>query len=299
MANDVTIYRKNSNLPVSLSSDNLGAYLKQIKDFPLLSLEEEQKLAEEYKETGDMDAAHKLVTSHLRLVAKIAFKYRYYGLPLADIISEGNIGLMKAVKKFEPKKGFRLATYAMWWIKATINEFILSSWSMVKIGTVAAQKKLFFKLRGLKEKLGIVHSHDMNPDEVKKIANELKVKEQDVIDMNRRMGGDVSLNTKLSDEDQTSEKIDFLSAGEDFNQETAVVEDEEKSIYHKMLKEAMKGLKEREKYILTERKLKDNPKTLEDLAKEFNISRERIRQIEEKAFEKVQKFMIKKKSEMK
>jgi RNA polymerase sigma-32 factor len=274
-----------------LHNENLSSYLTEIKKYPILSQEEEYRLADDFKNNGNLKAAHKLVTSYLRLVAKIAFSYRHYGLPMADIISEGNIGLMKAVKKFEPEKGFRLSTYAIWWIKATINEFVLASWSLVKIGTVAAQKKLFFKLKKQKEKLGILHNHDMKPSEVKSIADELNVPEKEVVSMNRRMYGDVSLNAKVNTDEDSNERIDFMT-DEEHTQEHIVAKAEEADMHHNMLVNAMEDLKEREKYILNERKLKEDPKTLEELAQEFGISRERIRQIENKAFEKVKEKVL-------
>jgi len=251
-------------------------------------------LAKRWVEHEDAEAAHKLVTSHLRLVAKIAMGYRGYGLPLSELIAEGNIGLMQGVKKFDPDKGFRLATYAMWWIKASIQEFILRSWSLVKIGTTASQKKLFFNLRRLKGKLQAVEDGDLHPDDVKKIATTLQVSEDDVISMNRRMamGGDTSLNVPLRQDSDSGEWMDWL-ADDTPRQDEIVAEREEADMRHELLMAAMEELNERERHIFTERRLKEEPATLDDLSKEYNVSRERIRQIEVRAFEKVQKAMRK------
>ncbi|OBX18998.1 RNA polymerase factor sigma-32 [Erythrobacter sp. QSSC1-22B] len=250
-------------------------------------------LAKRYEEHEDSDAAAQLVTSHLRLVAKIAMGYRGYGLPVSDLISEGNVGLMQGVKKFEADRGFRLATYAMWWIKASIQEFILRSWSLVKMGTTAAQKKLFFNLRRMKKQLEAYEDSDLHPDDVTTIATTLGVPEQEVVNMNRRMmmGGDGSLNTPMRNgEDGSGEWLDWLTDDRPLQDET-VAEVEEKTVRHEMLVEAMDSLNDREKHILTERRLTDNPQTLEELSKVYDVSRERIRQIEVRAFEKLQKAM--------
>ena len=249
-------------------------------------------LAKSWREHGDRDAAHKLVTSHLRLVAKIAMGYRGYGLPISEVISEGNVGLMQAVKRFEPEKGFRLATYAMWWIRASIQEYILRSWSLVKMGTTAAQKKLFFNLRKAKSQISALEEGDLRPDQVKQIATKLGVTEQDVIDMNRRLGGDASLNSPLrGDVDGGGEWQDWLADDHD-SQETIIVEHEEMDNRRNALSGALSVLNERERRIFEARRLSDDPMTLEDLAAEFGVSRERVRQIEVRAFEKVQKAVI-------
>jgi RNA polymerase sigma-32 factor len=276
-------------MPALGGEASLTSYLQQIRQFPVLAPEEEYMLAKRWAEHEDTEAAHKLVTSHLRLVAKIAMGYRGYGLPLSELIAEGNIGLMQGVKKFDPEKGFRLATYAMWWIKAAIQEFILRSWSLVKIGTTASQKKLFFNLRRLKGKLQAVEEGDLHPDNVRTIATTLQVSEDDVVSMNRRMamGGDTSLNVPLR-EDGEGEWQDWL-ADDAPPQDEIVADREEASIRHQLLMEAMDELNERERHIFTERRLKDEPATLEDLSREYGVSRERIRQIEVRAFEKVQK----------
>ena len=267
---------------------NLQRYLDSIRAFPMLSKDEEYMLAKSYHEHDDVEAAHKMVTSHLRLVAKIASGYRGYGLPLSELISEGNVGLMQAVKRFDPERGFRLATYAMWWIRASIQEYILHSWSLVKIGTTAAQKKLFFNLRKLKGRLNAINDGELSPEIVKKISTELRVPEHDVVSMNRRMaGGDHSLNAPLR-ADGDGEWMDWLEDESD-NQETIVAENEELSKRRALLHQAMQGLNERERHILNERRLKDEPSTLEELSKVYNISRERVRQIEVRAFEKLQK----------
>ncbi|WP_038034211.1 RNA polymerase sigma factor RpoH [Thermopetrobacter sp. TC1] len=269
----------------------LAAYLQKIRQFPILSAEEEYMLAKRWREHADTEAAHKLVTSHLRLVAKIAMGYRGYGLPISEIISEGNVGLMQAVKRFEPDKGFRLATYAMWWIKAAIQEYILRSWSLVKMGTTASQKKLFFNLRKLKGQIKALEEGDMRPEQVKEIAERLGVSEEDVISMNRRLAGDASLNAPLrNDGDSSGEWQDWL-VDESENQEEQLAEREEHALRMKMLKEAMEQLNERERRIFEARRLREPPLTLEELSKEFGVSRERIRQIEVRAFEKVQKAM--------
>jgi RNA polymerase sigma-32 factor len=254
----------------------------------MLEPQDEFMLAKRWREHGDRDAAHKLVTSHLRLVAKIAMGYRGYGLPISEVISEGNVGLMQAVKRFEPDKGFRLATYAMWWIKAAIQEYILRSWSLVKMGTTANQKKLFFNLRKAKSKISALEEGDLRPDQVKLIAKRLGVTEQDVVDMNRRLGGDVSLNAPIRDDGDSGEWQDWL-VDEVSDQETRLVEDEESDNRRKALGEALSVLNDRERRIFEARRLADDPITLEDLAAEFGVSRERVRQIEVRAFEKVQR----------
>ena len=276
------------NLPVLSSEGNLAVYLQEIKKFPMLTAEEEYMLAKRYKEHGDSDAAHKLVTSHLRLVAKIAMGYRGYGLPVTDLISEGNVGIMQAVKRFDPEKGFRLATYAMWWIRAQIQEYVLRSWSLVKIGTTAAQKKLFFNLRKIKNQLTSIDSGNLSPENVREIATRLDVKEGEVIDMeNRLFTSDQSLNVKLGEEHDT-EWQDLI---ED-KQETQdrIIENKNELDYRRSLfSKAFEVLNEREKEIIKLRKLSENPLKLEDLSKKYKISRERVRQIEEKALEKLQK----------
>jgi RNA polymerase sigma-32 factor len=290
---------KNSNTSRALSVPALGGeqslnrYLAEIKKFPVLTAEQEYMLAKRYAEHEDPEAAAQLVTSHLRLVAKIAMGYRGYGLPVSDLISEGNVGLMQGVKKFEPDRGFRLATYAMWWIKASIQEFILRSWSLVKMGTTAAQKKLFFNLRRMKKQLEAYEDTDLHPDDVAKIATDLGVPEQEVINMNRRMmmGGDASLNVSMrSDEEGSGQWQDWLTDDRPLQDETTA-DIEEAHMRHEMLTEAMDSLNEREKHILTERRLTDNPQTLEELSQVYDVSRERIRQIEVRAFEKLQKAM--------
>ena len=279
----------NMNLSLVSPDNNLGRYLDHIKKFPMLEAGEEYLLAKDWLEKQDTKAAHKLVTSHLRLVAKIAMGYRGYGLPIADLIAEGNIGMMHAVKKFDPEKGFRLATYAMWWIKASIQEFVLRSWSQVKIGTTASQKKLFFNLRKIKGKINALEDGDLTPNQVNHIAKTLDVSKDDVISMNRRMlGGDHSLNTQINRHDgEEAEWQDMLSDERD-NQETRYVNHQEKNIRNKMMLEALDYLKPREKDIIIKRRLTENPKTLEDLSQEYKVSRERIRQIETRAFEKLQ-----------
>jgi RNA polymerase sigma-32 factor len=268
--------------------NNLARYLQEIRKFPVLDPDEEFMLAKRWVEDDDKDAAHKLVTSHLRLVAKIAMGYRGYGLPLSELISEGNVGLMQAVKRFDPDRGFRLATYAMWWIKASIQEYILHTWSLVKIGTTAAQKKLFFNLRKLKGQLQAMEEGDLSPENVAKIAKRLNVPEEDVISMNRRLAApDNSLNAPLRVEGE-GEWQDWL-VDEAENQEQMVGEREEMAGRRKLLGSALKTLNERERHIFEERRLKDNPKTLEELSAQYGISRERVRQIEVRAFEKVQR----------
>ncbi len=275
-------------LPILTAENGLTRYLEEIRRFPMLEPQDEFMLAKRWREHGDRDAAHKLVTSHLRLVAKIAMGYRGYGLPISEVISEGNVGLMQAVKRFEPDKGFRLATYAMWWIKAAIQEYILRSWSLVKMGTTANQKKLFFNLRKAKSKISALEEGDLRPDQVKLIAKRLGVTEQDVVDMNRRLGGDVSLNAPIRDDGDSGEWQDWL-VDDVSDQETRLVEDEESDNRKKALSKALSVLNERERRIFEARRLADDPITLEDLAAEFGVSRERVRQIEVRAFEKVQR----------
>ena len=273
--------------PITVSEGNLQRYLQEIRKFPMLAPEEEYMLAKRWKEHGDPEAAHKLVTSHLRLVAKIAMGYRGYGLPLSELISEGNVGMMQAVKRFDPDRGFRLATYAMWWIRASIQEYILHSWSLVKMGTTAAQKKLFFNLRKLKGQLQALEDGDLSPEHVKKIAEDLGVPESDVVSMNRRLGApDHSLNAPLK-ADGEGEWQDWL-VDEAPTQEAVLGERQELGIRRDLLEKAMKLLNDRERHILAERRLKENPTTLEDLSQKYGISRERVRQIEVRAFEKVQ-----------
>jgi len=280
------------NLPSLTPEGNLSRYLQDIRKFPMLTHDEEFMLAQRWREHDDVDAAHKLVTSHLRLVAKIAMGYRGYGLPLAEMISEGNVGLMQAVKKFDPDKGFRLATYAMWWIRAAMQEYILHSWSLVKMGTTAAQKKLFFNLRRMKGRLKALEEGDLSPENVEKIATELKVTESDVVSMNRRLAGhDSSLNAPLrADGDGDGEWMDWL-VDESESQEVVLAEEDELNKRREMMNASMTALNERERHILTERRLKENPVTLEELSKVYEISRERVRQIEVRAFEKLQKAM--------
>ncbi len=283
---------KQRNLPAvpALGGEaSLNRYLAEIRKFPVLTAEQEYMLAKRFSEHGDTDAAAQLVTSHLRLVAKIAMGYRGYGLPVSELISEGNIGLMQGVKKFEPDRGFRLATYAMWWIKASIQEFILRSWSLVKMGTTAAQKKLFFNLRRMKKNLDAYEDTDLHPDDVAKIATDLGVPEQEVINMNRRMmmGGDASLNISMR-EDSEGQWQDMLADDRPLQDET-VAEAEEAAYRRDLLNEALASLNERERHILTDRRLIDEPKTLEELSQVYNVSRERVRQIEVRAFEKLQK----------
>ncbi|HKX80405.1 MAG TPA: RNA polymerase sigma factor RpoH [Novosphingobium sp.] len=285
---------KERNLPTvpALGGEqSLNRYLSEIKKFPVLSAEQEYMLAKRYQEHEDSQAAAQLVTSHLRLVSKIAMGYRGYGLPVSELISEGNIGLMQGVKKFEPDRGFRLATYAMWWIKASIQEFILRSWSLVKMGTTAAQKKLFFNLRRMKKNLDAYEDTDLHPDDVRTIATTLGVSEVEVVNMNRRMmlGGDASLNVPLREEGE-GQWMDILQDEKPL-QDEIVAEAEEKTVRHGMLVEALDTLNDRERDILTERRLTEDPKTLEELSQVYNVSRERVRQIEVRAFEKLQKAM--------
>jgi RNA polymerase sigma-32 factor len=281
-----------ATIPAMSGEAGLNRYLAEIKKFPILAPEEEYMLAKRWTEHQDTDAAAKLVNSHLRLVAKIAMGYRGYGLPVSELISEGNIGLMQGVKKFEPDRGFRLATYAMWWIRASIQEFILRSWSLVKMGTTAAQKKLFFNLRRMKNQIEAFEDGDLKPEDVTKIATDLGVSEEDVISMNRRMamGGDTSLNVSLREEGD-GQWQDWLVDTEPL-QDERVAEAQESQVRHELLVEAMKALNDREKHILTERRLTDEPKTLEELSQVYDVSRERIRQIEVRAFEKLQKALM-------
>ena len=291
---------RNRNLPASSGAtmpslggeQSLNRYLTEIKKFPVLTAEQEYMLAKRYAEHQDPEAAAQLVTSHLRLVAKIAMGYRGYGLPVSELISEGNIGLMQGVKKFEPDRGFRLATYAMWWIKASMQEFILRSWSLVKMGTTAAQKKLFFNLRRMKKNLDAYEDSDLHPDDVKTIATKLGVSETEVVNMNRRMmmGGDASLNVSFNEEGE-GQWQDMLQDERPL-QDEMVAEGQEAGMRHALLVEAMASLNERERHILTQRRLIDEPQTLEELSQEYNVSRERVRQIEVRAFEKLQKAML-------
>ena len=276
------------SLPSLTPDGGLNRYLSEIRKFPMLAKDEEFMLAKRWQEHQDPDAAHRMVTSHLRLVAKIAMGYRGYGLPIGEVISEGNVGLMQAVKKFEPDKGFRLATYAMWWIRASIQEYILRSWSLVKMGTTANQKKLFFNLRKAKSKISALDEGDLRPDQVKLIAKRLGVNEQDVVDMNRRLGGDASLNASIRDDGESGEWQDWL-VDDAPSQERILAEHEESDNRHQALIGALDVLNERERRIFEARRLADDPITLEDLAAEFGVSRERVRQIEVRAFEKVQK----------
>lgn len=278
-------------LAVISPEGGLSRYLTEIRKFPMLTKDEEYMLAKRWREHEDSQAAHRLVTSHLRLVAKIAMGYRGYGLPIGEVISEGNVGLMQAVKKFEPEKGFRLATYAMWWIRASIQEYILRSWSLVKMGTTAAQKKLFFNLRKAKSEISAIEDGDLRPEQVEHIATKLGVTHDDVVSMNRRLAWpDSSLNSPLRS-DSESEWQDWLVDDKAEDQETVVADTEEFTQRMGLLQDAMKGLTDRERHILTERRLKDDPTTLEDLASEYGVSRERVRQIEVRAFEKLQKAM--------
>ena len=285
-----------SNVPATIPAlggeASLNRYLSEIKKFPILAPEQEYMLAKRFEEHGDTDAAAQLVTSHLRLVAKIAMGYRGYGLPVSELISEGNIGLMQGVKKFEADRGFRLATYAMWWIRASIQEFILRSWSLVKMGTTAAQKKLFFNLRRMKSKLDAFEDGDLSPEHLAKIAHDLGVTEAEVTSMNRRMsmGGDTSLNVPMR-EDGDGQWQDWLQDDAPL-QDTIVADAQEADVRHAMLENAMTDLNEREQHILTERRLTDEPKTLEELSQVYGVSRERVRQIEVRAFEKLQKAMM-------
>ena len=279
-----------SNLPTP-SVGGLSIYLAQIKKFPMLDAEEEYMLAKNWRENGNLKSAHKLVTSHLRLVAKIAMGYRGYGLPVNELISEGNLGLMQAVKKFDPEKGFRLATYAMWWIKAAIQEYVLRSWSLVKMGTTTAQKKLFFNLKKIKNQIAVGQEGDLRDEQVKEISKRLDVESHEVVNMNRRMmGQEKSLNDPIKS-GETDEWQDWL-VDDSLDQELIISQKQEYNDKKELLNSAMKILNEREKEIITARRLSEEPQTLEDLSKKYKISRERIRQIETKAFEKLQKSMI-------
>jgi RNA polymerase sigma-32 factor len=280
------------SLPSVGAQGGLTRYLEEIRRFPMLEPQQEYMLAKSWREHGDRDAAHQLVTSHLRLVARIAMGYRGYGLPIGEVISEGNVGLMQAVKRFDPDKGFRLATYAMWWIRAAIQEYILRSWSLVKMGTTAAQKKLFFNLRKIKGQLKALDEGDLRPDQVKRIATRLGVTEEDVVSMNRRLAGDSSLNAPVRNDAESGEWQDWL-VDDTIDQETALAESEERDQRRAMLNNALKGLNQRERRVFEARRLAEDPLTLEELSAEFGVSRERIRQIEVRAFEKVQKAVQK------
>jgi len=281
------------NLPSLMSDSNLARYLAEIRQFPMLEASEEFMLAKRWREHADPEAAHRMVTSHLRLVAKIAMGYRGYGLPLSELISEGNVGMMQAVKRFDPDKGFRLATYAMWWIRAAIQEYILHSWSLVKIGTTAAQKKLFFNLRRVKGQIQAIEDGDLSPENVKEIATRLEVSENDVVDMNRRLASpDHSLNAPMRNDGEGGEWQEWL-VDDTESHETRLGESQELGKRQRMLAKAMQTLNPRERKILMERRLKDEPATLDDLSREFNISRERVRQIEVRAFEKIQRAIRK------
>ncbi|WP_138466843.1 RNA polymerase sigma factor RpoH [Poseidonocella sp. HB161398] len=280
------------NLPAPSPEQGLNRYLQEIRRFPMLEPEEEYMLAKRWVEDQDTEAAHKMVTSHLRLAAKIAMGYRGYGLPQAEVISEANVGLMQAVKRFDPEKGFRLATYAMWWIRASIQEYILRSWSLVKLGTTSAQKKLFFNLRKAKARIGALEDGDLRPEHVQKIAQDLNVSEAEVISMNRRLSsGDASLNATVGAEDDSATQWQDWLEDEDANQAQSYEEADELAARRELMAEAMSVLNEREKDILAERRLQESPMTLEDLSTRYNVSRERIRQIEVRAFEKLQKRM--------
>jgi RNA polymerase sigma-32 factor len=282
-----------ANLPAPSPEQGLSRYLSEIRKFPMLEPEQEYMLAKAWVDHDDTDAAHQLVTSHLRLAAKIAMGYRGYGLPTAEVISEANVGLMQAVKRFDPEKGFRLATYAMWWIRASIQEYILRSWSLVKMGTTAAQKKLFFNLRKAKHKIGALEEGDLRPENVEQIATNLGVSVDEVVSMNRRLGGggDASLNAPLSQDGESGAEWQDWLTDDDADQASAYAEQQEMDARRELLIEAMSGLNERERHILTERKLKDSPVTLEQLSEVYGVSRERIRQIEARAFDKLQKKM--------
>ncbi len=283
---DLVVYENKTNLPVVVDDSGLHRYLEQIKHFPVLSAEEEMDLVREFKEKGNLEAAQKLITSHLRLAVKIALTYRRYGLPMSDLISEANIGLMQAVKKFDINKNVRLSTYAMLWIKAALNDFVLRSWSLVKIGTVAAQKKLFYNLGRIKARLGIYDNKELAPTVVKQIANELVVDERDVVEMNRRIGGDSSLNVAIGNDDDKVEAIDLL-ADKTQNLEGSYARREEAELKRRILFQALSKLNDREQYIVKNRMLAETPETLDEIGEKFNISRERVRQIEKRAFEKL------------
>lgn len=286
----VMVIDKSAQLPVLADRNGLVSYFEKIKNFPVLSEDEEKALIVDFKQNHNLEAAHRLVVSHLRLAAKIALTYRHYGLPLADLISEANIGLMQAVKKFDLEKKVRLSTYAIWWIKAAINDFILRSWSLVKIGTVAAQKKLFYNLGRIKAKLGIYENKALEPAVVRQIAAELVVDEKDVVEMNQRLGGDTSLNVSIGDADDDLERIDML-VDKRQNAEALLAGRQEAAQKHKMLQKCLEKLSDREAYIIRERMLTDKPQTLEDIGVKFAVSRERVRQIEKKAFEHLAALM--------
>lgn len=283
---NLVVVSSKPQLPMVVEEDGVHTYLEQIKRFPVLTEEEEKQLIVDFQMRGDLVAAQKLITSHLRLAAKIALTYRRYGLPMADVISEANIGLMQAVKKFDMEKKVRLATYAIWWIKAAVNDYILRSWSLVKIGTVAAQKKLFYNLSRIKARLGLYENKELEPKVVKEIAHELLVDEKDVTEMNRRIGGDSSLNVNVGDDEDGHEKIDMIVDRRE-NIEAIVSARQEHAYKAKILAESLKKLDDREQYIIKKRMLTENPSTLDDIGTHFNISRERVRQIEKKAFEKL------------
>ncbi len=283
---DLIVIKPKSQLPMVVEENGIYAYLEQIKRFPVLTEDEEKKLITDFQAKGDLLAAQKLITSHLRLAAKIALTYRRYGLPMSDVISEANLGLMQAVKKFDMDKKVRLATYAIWWIKAAVNDYILRSWSLVKIGTVAAQKKLFYNLSRIKARLGLYENKELEPKVVKAIAHELMVDEKDVTEMNRRIGGDSSLNVSVGDDEDGHEKIDMIVDRRE-NIEAKISARQEQAYKARILAQCMKKLDEREQYIIKNRMLTENPSTLDDIGTHFNISRERVRQIEKKAFDKL------------
>lgn len=284
---NLVVVKPHSNLPAVIDDGGLYSYLEQIKKFPVLSEQEENHLIADFKNNNNLESAQKLITSHLRLAAKIALTYRRYGLPMSDIISEANIGLMQAVKKFDQNKKVRLATYAMWWIKAAIHDYILRSWSLVKIGTVAAQKKLFYNLGRIKARLGLYENKELEPIVVKQIARELVVDEQDVVDMNRRLGGDASLNvTVYNNDEESKEKLDMLADSRQ-NIEAKLAGKQEAEYKRKVLFDSLLCLNEREQFVIKNRMLVDNPLTLDEIGAKFNISRERVRQIEKRAFEKL------------
>ncbi len=289
---DLIVVKPKSQLPMVVEENGIYAYLEQIKKFPVLTEDEEKKLITDFQTKGDLLAAQKLITSHLRLAAKIALTYRRYGLPMSDVISEANLGLMQAVKKFDMDKKVRLATYAIWWIKAAVNDYILRSWSLVKIGTVAAQKKLFYNLSRIKARLGLYENKELEPKVVKAIAHELMVDEKDVTEMNRRIGGDSSLNVSVGDDEDGHEKIDMIVDRRE-NIEAKISARQEQAYKARILAQCMKKLDEREQYIIKNRMLTENPSTLDDIGTHFNISRERVRQIEKKAFDKLS-FEVKK-----
>lgn len=283
---DLIVVKPKSQLPMVVEENGIYAYLEQIKRFPVLTEDEEKKLITDFQTKGDLLAAQKLITSHLRLAAKIALTYRRYGLPMSDVISEANLGLMQAVKKFDMDKKVRLATYAIWWIKAAVNDYILRSWSLVKIGTVAAQKKLFYNLSRIKARLGLYENKELEPKVVKAIAHELMVDEKDVTEMNRRIGGDSSLNVSVGDDEDGHEKIDMIVDRRE-NIEAKISARQEQAYKARILAQCMKKLDEREQYIIKNRMLTETPSTLDDIGTHFNISRERVRQIEKKAFDKL------------